>query len=144
MGFSVTATFVVFFVALLGAAGVAASAFWKTADLLHESRDTESSRAEELVHTNLTIASAPTYDGGTNTLTFTVQNTGATVLDVSDFAFLVDGVVNLSLVSESINGNTNTDVFLPGESMIVTLSPITSAPTHVQAVAGNGVSARWG
>lgn len=145
MGFSVTATHVIFAVALLSAGTYAASKYWEVQAEVEDARRVFAQRADEVVHTNLTWVSTPDYNAGANRLTFTFKNTGSTVLDVSDFAFVIDGKWNNSFEGgwPKVGGTTTSDVLLPGENLEVRMRPITSSPSNLRVIAGNGVSLYW-
>lgn len=145
MGFDVTATHVIFFVAFLSVGSAAIGGYWKSSDVLEESRRAEAERIEERVHTNITIAGTPSYNGSASRFTFEVRNTGSTVLLISEFVYVIDGKWNDTMESgyPSISGVTGTDYLLPGETMEVRMSPITTQPSFLKVTTGNGVSAYW-
>lgn len=144
MGFSVTATHIIFFVALLSAGSVAANSFWKTASELEEARRTFADRVDDRVHSNITIVGTPSWNNGAKRLTFVVQNTGSTVLDISDFVYLLDGVYSSSIESRTVGGASTTDILLPGEQLTVQMRPLAAQPSEIAVVTGNGVAAYWG
>lgn len=145
MGFDVTATHVIFFVAFLSVGSAALGGYWKSSGILEESRRIEAERFEERVHTNITLVGAPSYNGGQDRFTFSVKNTGSTVLVISEFVYVLDGKWNDTLESgyPQISGATGTDFLLPGETMEVRMSPIVDQPAYLKVMTGNGVAAYW-
>ena len=145
MGFAVSATHLVLAVALLSAGGYAASSYWRVSDEMEEARRAEAQRAEEVAHTGLSIDGTPSHDSGAQTLDVNVTNGGATVLEISAFAYLVDGALTTDLASgyPLVAAAAGTDLLLPGETMTVRITNVATAPTHVAVVAGNGVAAYW-
>lgn len=145
MGFDVTAANIIFFIAFLGVGSVALGAYWTNADHIEDARRLHAQRSHELAQTNLTVTSA-SYDMGAQSFTVTVRNSGSTVLDVSDLAYLLDGILvpSTSVASVTVVGApTPTDVWLPLESVDVELAPVTSSPDTFQLVAANGARANW-
>lgn len=156
MGFSVTATHLIFFVALLGAASAASTAYWSTASVVEDARREEIQRAAALAHGGLQVAVVSCSDGcaaGTRQVTLDVTNTGATVLDQDKLTYVLDGrtyTVN-DVVSASITAPTpvaGSELVLPGETLTVTLegvvlsSPHTTETLPVQVVSAEGVVGR--
>lgn len=147
MGFAVTATHVIFAIALLSAGTFAASAYWRVGADVEEARRVSGDRTSEVAHTVIAIngSPAPSWASGPQRFTFYVKNNGSTVLNVSQFVFIVDGAYNASLDSgyPSVIGNASSKLLMPGDTMEVRLRPIAASPTHLRVVAGNGVSAYW-
>lgn len=145
MGFAVTATHLVFAIALLGAGTFATATYWRVNDDIEDARRAQALAAEERAHTALAITGAPTHDSGASTLDITIKNTGVIVLDIDAFTYLVDGALNGEVAAgyPQVAGAAATDLLLPGETMTIRLEGVTSAPANVAAVAGNGVAAYW-
>lgn len=145
MGFAVTATHLVFAVSLLSAGGFAAATYWKISGDVEDARRAEARRAEEVAHTTVEIVGAPTHDAANSTLTFDVKNAGSTVLDISEFGYIIDGAWNSNIASgyPIVSGAAATDLLLPRETMTVRLTGVATSPTNIAAIAGNGVSAYW-
>jgi archaellum component FlaF (FlaF/FlaG flagellin family) len=141
LGFSVTAAHVVLVVALLGAASAASSAYWATSERMDEARRVQAALQESVAQTNLTLAGAPTWYAGNATYFALVTNTGATVLRVSELDFLVDGAYTDAVGTLSVDGDAATDLWMPGETLEVRLTPLAGEPNYFSIVAGNGASA---
>lgn len=146
MGFDVTAANIIFFIAFLTAGSAALGAYWSNSSYVEEARRTEDSLADDIAHTNMTIASTA-YNGGADRFTVQIENTGTTVLAISDLSYFINGALltTASIESTSIlNEGTATDLWLPTETLEVRLRPIDPSPTYFQVVAENGVRANWG
>lgn len=146
MGFSVTATHAIFFIAFLTAGSTGMAAYWESVEDLDEGRRGAEKRVVERAHTAISIPSDPSYSSGADRLTFFIDNDGTVVLDASDFTYVVDGVVRTDVRSgyPRVNG-AQTDVLLPGDRMEVQLNSIAASPDYLWVMTGNGISAfrRW-
>lgn len=145
MGFDVTAANIIFFIAFLAIGSVALGAYWSNADHVEDARRFDHERSAELAHTNMTITSA-SYDGGAQRFTVQVENTGSTVIDLSELGYLIDGTLVADATIEDIDvvgEGSPTDVWLPLETIDVDFLPVTTSPGAFQIVAQNGASANW-
>lgn len=143
MGFSVTAAHAVFFVALVGAAGVYSSVYWGNESYLEEARRAEAERFVNAAQTDLAITVTPSYNNGAKTYTFTLKNTGSVGLDVNELEYLVDGVITYSMANgyPKLNGvSGSSSLFLPGDTLEVRLTNVQSNPARLKVTAENGVS----
>lgn len=146
MGFAVTATHLIFAIALLGAGSFAAAGYWRISTDVHEAEREEAQRAEEVAHTALTVVGDPAYAAGTERFEFSVRNDGSTVLKISEFSYIVDGAWKTNDVASgypTIAGVASTDLLMPGETMTVRIENVPTSPTNLAVVAGNGVAAYW-
>lgn len=138
MGFSVSASaaivFVGFVVAFTTLYPVAANGFERVGDARADAGD----RALDRENTAVELADV-SYDGTNETLTVRVNNTGTTDLSVSETDLLVD---NTHWVGDrAVDGDAETDVWLPGETLTVTASNVTMEPERVTVVTEYGVAA---
>lgn len=146
MGFAVTASHLVFALALLSAGTFAASAYWRINDDVEDARRVQAERAADVAHTTLAFEGTPQYVPGAKRVTFEVKNDGTTVLQMSAFAFLVDGVwrnTDLAGGYPRVFGESGSDYLLPGETMEVRIENVDQSPTNLAAIAENGVGAYW-
>lgn len=145
MGFDVTAVSIIFFVAIVSAGSAWMGAYWKSNESTNEATRAQQSRADEAVHTNLSVSSA-TYDAGNTRFTVDLKNTGSTVVDVSDMTYLIDGVLvtATSIESAVVLGHATSDILLPGETLEAKFNPVSSSPSHFKGVSGAGVAGYWG
>lgn len=156
MGFSVTAAHVIFFIALLGAAGAAMSAYWNTASETDEARRAGFERADRLAHGAMALDVTDCSGGcaaGARDVTLDITNTGTTVLDSRNFTYVIDGrsytVADVSSASITAPAAVSgTDLVLPGETLTVVLSSVVLSDAHttadlpVQVVSMEGVVGR--
>lgn len=138
MGFSVSASaaivFVGFVVAFTTLYPVAANGFERVGDARADAGD----RALDRENTAVELADV-SYDGTNETLTVRANNTGTTDLSVSETDLLVD---NTHWVGDrAVDGDAETDVWLPGETLTVTASNVTMEPERVTVVTEYGVAA---
>jgi archaellum component FlaF (FlaF/FlaG flagellin family) len=147
MGFSVTATHVVFGIALLSAFSIASNVYWKNASYLEEARRDMDSRALQATHSNLSIVGAPAYDADADTYAFTIKNVGQYTLDITRFEYIVDGVISYDMSTgwPKVEGGavTGTAFLLPGETLDVKLEGVASAPTHLKVTTEYGVGVAY-
>lgn len=139
MGFSVTASHAIFLVALLGVGSFATTLYWSSQEDVDEARRVQSQRLEELAHTNLTVTGS-SYNATAETYTVEAHNQGSTTLRVSELHYLVDGELVASVASTAVDGIATTDLWLPGETLVVVLQGVAVSPTYFQLVAGNGAT----
>lgn len=142
MGFSVTATHVIFLVSMLGVGAAASAAYWTSQQTLDEGERTRDALAEERAWTNLSVTST-SYDSPAQRYTVDVKNVGSTNLRVSEVTFLLDGAVTTAIESTSVDGDTTTDLWLAGETLVIQFNPISSQPTYFRLVTGNGASVSY-
>ena len=156
MGFSVTATHVIFFVAFMGAASTAMSAYWTTASEMDEARRTEMERAERLVHGRMTLVVSGctgSCNAGTRQVTIDITNSGTTVIDFRNLTYVIDGrsygvgnVSSWSITAPSAVPSTN--IVLPGETLRVVLPSVVLSSNYatttlpIQVVSAEGVIGR--
>ena len=145
MGFDVTAVSIIFFVAILTAGSAWMGGYWKSNELNHDAARALQARADEVAHTNLTVTSTA-YNPGQDRFSVDLKNTGSTVVSVSGFAFLIDGVLVSSAAVSSIAvvDEPASDLLLPAETLEIVFEPVATEPIRFKAVAENGVAGYWG
>lgn len=136
MGFSVSASaaiiFIGFVVAFTTLYPVAANGLERVTDAREDVND----RALDRQNTAIELANT-SYDNGT--LTVEVNNTGTTELSVSETDLLVDNTHWTG--DRSVEGDSDTDVWLPGETLTITVENLSMSPERVKVVTENGVEA---
>lgn len=145
MGFSVTASHVIFAIALLAAFSTASSSYWKTQDTMVEARRVMDDRTIDAAHSNLSMVGTPTYNAGGNWYRFTIKNVGSVGLDHTNLNYLVDGKWNWNMSSgwPKLNGGgsaTSSKLILPGDTLEVRLDGVTSSPSDLAVVTEYGIS----
>ena len=145
MGFAVTASHLIFAVALLSAGSFATATYWKVSSDVEEARRAEAALVEELAHTSLVISGTPTYTGASLRFELDVKNNGSIVLEIDEFTYILDGAVHTTIASgyPSIAGAAGTNLLLPGETKTVRLESVASSPNNAAVIAPNGVAAYW-
>ena len=137
MGFSVSASaaivFVGFVVAFTTLYPVAANGFERVTD----ARDDAADRALDQRNTAVELSNV-SYENATDTLTVEVTNTGATELSVAETDLLVDNTYWTG--NRSVDGDADTDVWLPGETLTITAGNVTLEPERVKVVTEHGVA----
>lgn len=135
MGFSVTVTHAIFFIAALSAGSIAMDALWETSAQTTEARARWTGLSADQVDTNLTLT-VNSCNNGCNPATpadvdieLDVRNSGTTVVDYRNLTYILDGtlhtVTNVSdydiISPASVSG---TDLIIPGETMRIQFSNI--------------------
>ncbi|WP_137287257.1 fla cluster protein FlaF [Halorussus salinisoli] len=143
MGFSVSGSTVVLFLGIFISFGVAYSAanngFERVNEAYEENADGELVRQ----NTEIDIADAAVAnEGGEAYLNVAVDNNGSTTLSVNDTDILIDGnytpQTSQKMVTVEVDGNSETDLWLPGETLQFNVS--VTDPDRVKVVTGPGVA----
>jgi flagellar protein FlaF len=139
MGFSVSGAAAIIFISLFIGFGM-----WYTAGMNSFERitDAQSDRTDRVVdtrNTEIEIVSADYNQSGEEEVSVVVDNTGAAQLSVSETDLLVDGQYVNSWNESSVEGNSETDLWLAGEQLVINASRA-SAPERVKVVADTGVA----
>lgn len=147
MGISVSASTAVVFLGVFIAAGTLYPAVSNGVEQVTTAQQQQGDRILAQQNTDINVTDA-TYDTITGELSVSVENTGTTTLDVPETNVLVDGVPNSTEndFTTSIAGDTDTTVWLPGETLEVSVDPGDAGtsgetpPDRVQVVVEYGVS----
>lgn len=138
MGFSVSGATAVVFVGLLVSAATLYPVVDRTTDRRSDALSDRDERALTRQNTALGTVNA-TYNSSSDVLTVSVENGGPSTLAVTEVDLLVDGQYATGLDS-TVDGDSATDVWAPGEELNLTRSDPT-APARVKLVTGPGVAA---
>lgn len=147
MGISVSASTAVVFLGVFIAAGTLYPAVSNGVEQVTTAQQQQGDRILAQQNTAVNVTDA-TYNTTTGELRVNVTNDGTTALDVTETNLLVDGAPN-STESDfvtSIAGDTSTTVWLPGETLNVSVDPGPAGggnaelPARVQIVVEYGVS----
>lgn len=141
MGFSVSGATALLFVGMFISFGIAYSAAFNGFERVSDAYEDDTDRALARQNTALNVANAQ-WDG-VDTLNVTVENTGARTLAVNDTDVLVDGDYVTDFAVREVEGDADTDLWLPGETLHVEITT-NDAPTRVKVVSGPGVAATAG
>ncbi len=142
MGFSVTASHIIFGVALIGAFSVASNAYWKNVATIEHGQRVMSERAVKAAHANLSLVGAPTYAG--TDYTFTIKNVGSVGLNFTMFDYVVDGTPRYNAFAASypkLNGvyPAGSELLLPGNTLDVRITSVTPAPVDLKVATEFGI-----
>ncbi len=136
MGFGVSGASAIIFLGLLIGAVTMYSAVDATAERLDEAHDDDQERLLDQRNTDIEIT-VPAYNETLSELTVTVDNRGTTMLSVNETTLLVDNEYR-SLADATVDGNAQTDLWGPGQTLTVTVTA--NSPSRVKVVTGNGVA----
>ena len=142
MGFSVSGSAAILFIAAFVSVGILYSAAFNGFEQVQDAERASDDRVLETKNTAIEVANVSYNDTGTGKLTVNVTNNGSTTLSVSETDLLTNGtyVADDAYLNRSVDGNNQTDVWMPGEtySMTVYQEP---KPDRIKVVTSNGVSA---
>ena len=138
MGLSVSASAGVVFLGVFLAVGIAypaaANGFEQVTDARHDAAD----RALDRANTGVAVTNA-TYFSGNETVVVLAENDGSTAVAVNDTTLLVDNEVPPPAnVTASVDGDADTDLWLPGETVRFEIE-VGSQPNRTQVVVDHGV-----
>jgi flagellar protein FlaF len=147
MGISVSASTAVVFLGVFIAAGTLYPAVSNGVEQVTTAQQQQGDRVLAQQNTDIDVTNA-TYNTTTGKLRVNVTNTGTTTLDVPETNVLVDGAPNSTEndFTTSIAGDTDTTVWLPGETLNVSVDPGDAGtsgetpPARIQVVVEYGVS----
>lgn len=138
MGFSVSGSVAIIFVAFLISFGTFYSAAFNSMEDVTDARAAAQDDLLTQKNTAIDLQTA-TYYGSNDSLIVTVNNTGASELSVESADLLVDNDYQTTFDERVVNGDSTTDLWLPGEQLRYNVSA-TSQPDRVKVVAGPGVA----
>jgi flagellar protein FlaF len=137
MGVSVSVSTAIVFLGVFAALGVLYPSVANGYEQIREAETGATDRHLDAKNTEMTVTNA-TYASGT--LTVDVANTGTTALAVGATDVLVDGGYQTSFASRSVDGDATTDLWMPGETLTVSVS-VPTRPDRVVVVTEGGVEA---
>ena len=138
MGFSVSGSAALIFVAAFIGFGMFYSATANSAEMVTEAREDRSDRQLDRTNTAIEITTV-NYDTTTDYLNITVENTGTTELAVSDVDVLFDNDYRTGYRT-AVEGDTTTDLWLSQETLAINAT-VAPQPNRVKIVTGPGVAA---
>lgn len=140
MGFSVSASAAILFATMFIAMGMLYPAVANGAELVTDARADSADTLLDQQNTAIAIESVE-YNATTTTVTVAVDNTGTTELPVSGTDALVNNIYRTPS-STTVEGNSATDLWLPGERLTLELDVSLTADgsNRVVVVTSHGVS----
>ena len=139
MGFSVSGATVILFLGMVISFGIAYSGAFNGFERVNDAVGEDSERVLDQQNTRLAITNVSWETGTTNYLDVSVENTGSTTLSVNDTDLLVDNVYQETFENRTVDGDGDTDLWLPGETLTFTVTN-ESQPERVKVVSGPGIS----
>ncbi len=137
MGFSVSASTIVIFIALVLSAGAVYTTWDYSQDQIISAYQNEKTDLLNKKSTEILIKNT-TYNSSTDTYSVEVKNIGETTLIVNYTDLLTDGAIRTSLNYSIINSST-TSYWLPGETLIINTS-LTQEPNRTKVITSNGLT----
>lgn len=138
MGFSVSGSAALIFVAAFIGFGMFYSAAANSMENVNDAREERADRNLERTNTEIQVTDVR-YNATAQSLNLTVENTGASELSVSDVDVLADNSYQTGYRT-AVEGDDATDLWLPGETLVVNAT-VSSGPDRVKIVTGPGVAA---
>lgn len=138
MGFSVSGAAAIIMLGLLVAFAIAYPTALGGVERVNEAQDQQADRALAIANGDLTLWNA-SYNASSDTLEVHVNNTGSTTFAMNHTDLLVDGSYATN-ATRSIDGQADTAVWLPGETLIVTIREMTSPPDRIKLVTEYGLA----
>jgi len=138
MGFSVSGSAAIVFAGMFIAFGMFHTATTNGFERVSEAQEDRTDRTLAQQNTAIEVTGA-TWQGTANDLTVTVNNTGSESLSVSDVDLLANNSY-LSGYDTSVDGDTETDLWLPQEQLTITVTTLNTDPGRVKIVTGTGVA----
>jgi flagellar protein FlaF len=141
MGFSVSGSAAILFIAAFVSVGILYSAAYNGYERVQDADASHGERVLEQRNTEVNVTNV-TYNTTDAQLTVNVTNEGSTSLSVNETDLLVDGeYYNRSSYDDwSVAGQSDTTLWLPGETYSVTVN-VSSEPSRVKVVTSPGVTA---
>ncbi|WP_276301445.1 fla cluster protein FlaF [Halorussus lipolyticus] len=144
MGFSVSGATAILFLGMFISFGVAYTAASNGFDQVHGAYEEDADEALARQNTDIAFDSTNVANqGGQLYLNTSVNNTGSEPLSVNDTDILIDGnyikPTSNKMVTLEVNGNGDTDLWLPGETLRVEIA-VGADPSRVKVVTGTGVA----
>lgn len=139
MGFSTSAAAAVLFIGVLVSVSMVYPALTDNVESVSEAMNEREDRTLDQRNAGIEVENA-TYHNSSDEVTINVTNTGTTALTANETDVLLDGRLQPDPTRE-IDGATNREVWAPGETMQLTVTGVTTAPTRVVVVAEFGISA---
>lgn len=141
MGFSVSGSAAIVFIGLIVAAGIAIPSVVGSFGSMASAQGQQTDRGVETLNTDIAIETATYNASGNDDLEIRASNTGSTSLSVNGTTVLVDGDIPASAdVTTDVEGDGAADLWLPGETLNVTVGNQNQEPTRVKLVTENGVA----
>ncbi|MCD2200452.1 fla cluster protein FlaF [Halobacterium sp. KA-4] len=140
MGFSVSGSAAILFIAAFVSVGLLYSAAYNGYERVQDAENNYDDRILDQRNTAVNITNATYNASGNETVTVNVTNEGSTTLSVNETDLLIDGEFESrdNYVDWNIDGETDTSLWLPGETYNITVDA--GQPKRVKIVTAPGVT----
>ena len=140
MGFSVSGSAAILFIAAFVSVGILYSAAYNGYERVQDADNSYDDRMLEQRNTAVNVTNATYNASGNGLVTVNVTNHGSTTLSVNETDLLVDGAFEPrdDYVDWNVEGETDTSLWLPGETYNITVD--VGDPNRVKVVTGPGVT----
>jgi len=138
MGFSVSGSAALIFVAAFIGFGMFYSATANSMETVNDAREDRADRSLDRTNTEIRMTNV-SYNATPQYVNITVENTGTTELSVRDVDVLFDNSYQTGYRT-AVEGDTATDLWLPGETLAINAT-VSAQPGRVKLVTGPGVAA---
>ncbi|MDS0261576.1 flagellin [Haloarcula sp. S1CR25-12] len=138
MGFSVSGSAALIFVAAFIGFGMFYSATANSIETVNDAREDRADRSLDRTNTEIRMTNV-SYNATPQYVNVTVENTGTTELSVRDVDVLFDNSYQTGYRT-AVEGDTATDLWLPGETLAINAT-VSARPNRVKLVTGPGVAA---
>ena len=137
MGFSVSGSAAIIFIAAFVSFGLLYSAAYNSYERIDAAEDDRVERILDRQNTELQIVDVETNDS--NFVNVTVDNTGATTLHVTDTDILMNGTYQ-EPTETTVDGRTDAELWHPGETLRLNVSYPSDGTVRVKVVSETGVA----
>jgi len=138
MGFSVSGSAAIIFVAAFIGFGMFYSATANGFERVNDAREDQRDRLLDQQNTDISLVSA-TWNSSNDNLVVTVDNTGSETLSVEETDLLVDNDYRTGYAT-SVDGDSSTDIWASQEQLVITVTSLSSQPNRVKVVTENGIA----
>lgn len=140
MGFSVSGSAAIVFIGVIVAAGIAIPTIVGSFGSMADAQGQQTDRGIEALNTDIEIEET-TYDDTEAELEIRLRNTGSTTLSVADTSVLLDGEIPPGEdLTTDVEGDVDAALWLPAETLNVTVENVDPDPERVKIVTENGVA----
>ena len=139
MGFSVSGSAAVIFVAAFIGFGMFYSATANSFERVNDAREDQRDRLLDQQNTEISLVSATWNATGSENLVVTVDNTGSETLSVEATDLLVDNDYQTGY-DTTVDTDPSTDIWASQEQLEITVTSFTSGPDRVKVVTENGIA----
>ena len=136
MGFSVSGSFALLFLTLFIIAGIVYPAVSNSVERVQEASAEIDALEMNRENTAINITAYSYNSSGNEHVHLIVTNNGMTALHVDRIAILIDNEyqTDTHIVETSVDGNSTTNLWLPGEDVTIITDPSTTSPNTVVVV----------